>query len=301
MFGSSSSVRSARSPRTLRGRAPDWAVDQFGLLTGLLEKKQEHVDHQKRKFPLSVRERQATEAPAPRPFASCLRRRQAEGWPGLICELKRARPRHSGVERLREDYDPPQLACAYERGGAACLSVLTDTEFFEGNDKHLIQARAACSLPVLRKDILLEPYQIVESRALGADAILLILSVLGTNQASDLSGLALEYGMGVLLEVHDEEQLERALQVPQSGDPRAIIGINNRNLRTLELSLAVSERLAPLIPPGYLSISASGLSDRADLERLARLGISCFLVGSSLMKQADVEKATRDLLGSAGG
>ncbi|HKW53910.1 MAG TPA: indole-3-glycerol phosphate synthase TrpC, partial [Stellaceae bacterium] len=189
----------------------------------------------------------------------------------------------------------PALARAYERGGATCLSVLTDGPYFRGAPAHLIAAREAVTLPVLRKDFILDPYQVVEARAMGADCILLIMAALGDDEAAALEAAAQRRGMDVLVEVHDRAELGRALRLKTK-----LIGINNRNLKTLSVDIAVTEKLASALPPGRVAVSESGLHTPADLARMARLGVRRFLVGESLMKQPDVEVATRTLLAPAG-
>lgn len=250
--------------------------------------KRDHIAHCKATVPMSEIEKRAASGPMIRGFADRLEAQVAAGGTGLIGEIKKASP-SKGL--IREDFAPAALARSYANGGATCLSVLTDIPYFQGQDDYLTAARMATDLPVLRKDFMLDPYQVFEARAIGADCILLIMAALEDQIATELCNLAGELGMDVLVEVHNHEELERAGKINAR-----LFGINNRNLKTLQVDIATSEELARLAPKDRILVAESGLNSRADLDRMAAVGAHCVLVGESLMRQPDVASATRALL-----
>ena len=258
------------------------------ILNRILARKQQEIAERRQNSPLAELQSRADVAPPARGFTGALRRRIEQGDSAVIAEIKKASP-SKGV--MRENFDPVEIAKSFQAGGAACLSVLTDTPYFQGRDEDLAAARAAVDLPVLRKDFILDPYQVVESRALGADCILLILAALTDGEAAALEAGAQDLGMDVLVEVHDGAELDRALRLRSP-----LIGINNRNLKTLNVNLATTRALAPRVPEERIVVSESGLSTNADLADMRAVGAAAFLVGESLMRQSDVTAATAALL-----
>jgi len=238
------------------------------VLTQICADKRLHVAHQKDQIPLSILRQQIEAAPACRGFIAALTAQKAAGKFGLIAEVKKASP-SKGL--IRDDFDPAKLAALYQEAGASCVSVLTDTPYFMGTDDDFRHARAACSLPMIRKDFTIDPYQVYETRAMGADCLLLIMAALTDDQAKTLYDLAIELGLDVLVEVHDADEAERALKLT----PR-MIGINNRNLKTLEVNINTSCQIAPTLPPDILCVGESGLNSRGDLDRLAQAGTTSF-------------------------
>ncbi len=257
------------------------------ILKRILQRKEEEVAERSRQTSLDELTRLVGAAPPVRPFASALKDRIDEGRAAVIAEIKKASP-SKGV--LREDFHAAEIAVSYEKGGAACLSVLTDRDFFQGSEDYLRQARAACSLPVLRKDFIVDPYQVYEARHIGADCILLIVAALDDARLADLARLAGRLGMDVLVEVHDRAELERALSLDLE-----LIGINNRNLRTFETCLETTLELLPLIPPGRIVVTESGILSREDVQTMRKHQVNAFLVGEAFMRVSDPGARLSDL------
>ena len=257
------------------------------ILNTILARKAAEVAERQARVPLAELHARLADAPPVRGFAAALRAAIAKGDPAVIAEVKKASP-SKGL--IRPDFRPAEIAASYQAGGASCLSVLTDVDFFQGSDDYLQQARQACDLPVLRKDFVIDPYQIVEARVLGADCILLIVSALDDAQLASLSATALELGMDVLVEVHDGEELERALSLPVP-----LIGINNRNLRTFAVSLDTTLGLRDRIPADRLLVTESGIAGPADVATMRQAGVNAFLVGEAFMRFDDPGQGLRQL------
>ena len=256
-------------------------------LTEICDTKRSEVTARKNLASLSELDSRAATQTAPRGFEAALRAKATTGF-ALIAEIKKASP-SKGL--IRAQFEPAAHAAAYQQGGAACLSVLTDAPYFQGHEDYLIAARAACDLPVLRKDFMVDPWQVAEARSIGADAILIIVAALDDAQMAEIESAARERRMDVLVEVHNEAEMDRAARLKSR-----LIGVNNRDLKRFVTDLATTERLAPLAPKGTLLVSESGINSHADLQRLSRSGIRTFLVGESLMRQDNIADATRALL-----
>ncbi len=263
------------------------------ILAKICADKRKHIMERKSKTPEAALRAKIKGQNAPRGFKNSLIAKINEGKPALIAEIKKASPSR-GV--IRTDFSPAKLAKAYADGGAACLSILTDKPYFDGRDEYIQEAKSTVALPVLRKDFILDPYQVIESRAIGADCILLIMAAIDDTLANELEMAASELGMDALVEVHNREELDRALSINPDNQNK-IIGINNRNLKTLKISLETSEELAAYIPREYIGVCESGISTPEDIERMRACGLHTFLVGESLMRKNDVAMATRTLLG----
>ncbi|HLW13781.1 MAG TPA: indole-3-glycerol phosphate synthase TrpC [Casimicrobiaceae bacterium] len=264
-------------------------VGDSDILARIMTAKAEEVIAAQVARPFELLDREARAAAAPRAFADAIRSRIARNRPAIIAEIKRASP-SKGV--LRAQFDPPSIAASYERAGATCLSILTDRPFFQGAPEHLVAARAACSLPVLRKEFIIDEYQIAESRALGADAVLLIVAALDDSRLAALEACATAYGMDVLVEVHDASELDRALRLATP-----LIGINNRNLRTFHVSLHATIELLPRVPADRIVITESGILAQRDVAQMRRHGVDAFLVGEAFMRAPDPGAALTALFG----
>jgi indole-3-glycerol phosphate synthase len=262
---------------------------QFVILEKILRHKEQEVQFARQALPLPALRERLSGLPATRGFAAALQRQAAAGT-AIVAEVKKGSPSRG---LIRADFDPVAIARSYQAGGAACLSVLTDQQFFMGDLAYLDRIAEAVTLPLLRKDFIIDPYQVVEARVHGADAVLLIAAALEQEPLEALSAQAAELGLDVLLEVHDEEELSRVLQLPVG-----LVGINNRDLKTFHTDLAVTERLLPLIPPDRLVVSESGIRTRADIVRLQQAGAKAFLIGESLMREEHLEGKLLELLGS---
>jgi indole-3-glycerol phosphate synthase len=262
------------------------------ILQRILDRKAEEVAARSARVPLDALRARLAEAPPARGFVAAIAAKRDAGLPAVIAEVKKASP-SKGV--IREDFDPAAIAVRYEAGGAACLSVLTDIDFFQGADAYLQQARAACALPVLRKDFTIDPYQIVEARVLGADCILLIVAALDDAQLDALYREAVDVGLDVLVEVHDADELQRALRLPALRGRLPLIGVNNRNLRTFEVSLATTLSLKHAVPADRILVTESGIATRDDVDGLRAAGIEAYLVGESFMREADPGAALKAL------
>jgi indole-3-glycerol phosphate synthase len=265
------------------------------VLARILARKREEVAERSTRTPRRELAARLADAPPPRGFAAAIEAKIAAGHAAVISEVKKASP-SKGV--IREDFDPSAIAHSYEAGGAACLSVLTDIDFFQGADAYLQQARAACSLPVLRKDFIVDAYQVDEARVLGADCVLLILAGMDEGLLHDLSAQALGLGMDVLAEVHDADEFERALRLPPLDGRAPLLGVNNRDLRTFDVSLDTTLALAPRAPAGRRLVTESGVMTNADVALLRGAGVDAFLVGEAFMRADDPGQALRDMFGT---
>jgi indole-3-glycerol phosphate synthase len=272
--------------------APSADMGRADILQRILDRKAEEVAERSARVSLDALRARLADAPPARGFVAAIAAKRDAGLPAVIAEVKKASP-SKGV--IRQDFDPAAIAASYEAGGAACLSVLTDIDFFQGADAYLQQARAACALPVLRKDFTIDPYQVVEARVLGADCILLIVSALDDAQLDALYREAVDVGLDVLVEVHDAAELQRALRLPPIRGRLPLIGVNNRNLRTFEVSLATTLSLKYAVPADRILVTESGIGTRDDVDWLLAAGIEAYLVGESFMREADPGAALKRL------